>query len=312
MNDKLRNDLDLWEKPEAQEIFLICGWRQWADAGSVSSGLVSYLIQKNHARPIGQIRPDGFYMFQIPGTHDLVRPEIKLREGYPEFLNVPQNEFFYYGNEKQGLVLFLGDEPHLDAERYSSAFLDAAKILNVKRIVGLGGVYGELPYEKERMVSAIYSLPHMKDEINQYAVNLSNYHGGSSIESYLCKRAGENSLEFTAFYAFVPNYDFSSLAQVDKSIRIENDFMAWLGIMRRIIHMLQLDFDLTDLEGKSQHLIDLMDTEIDEIQKSMNVDVQGYLAKLSEDFDEKTFTPQDIFWEEKLKGLFDRLDPDDL
>ena len=312
MNDKLRNDLDLWEKPEAQEIFLICGWRQWADAGSVSSGLVSYLIQKNHARPIGQIRPDGFYMFQIPGTHDLVRPEIKLREGYPEFLNVPQNEFFYYGNEKQGLVLFLGDEPHLDAERYSSAFLDAAKILNVKRIVGLGGVYGELPYEKERMVSAIYSLPHMKDEINQYAVNLSNYHGGSSIESYLCKRAGENSLEFTAFYAFVPNYDFSSLAQVDKSIRIENDFMAWLGIMRRIIHMLQLDFDLADLEGKSQHLIDLMDTEIDEIQKSMNVGVQGYLAKLSEDFDEKTFTPQDIFWEEKLKGLFDRLDPDDL
>ena len=311
MNAQYRSSLDLWEQPKAEEIYLISGWRQWADAGSVSSGLVSYLIQKRHARPIGQINIDGFYLFQIPGTHDLVRPVIKLQDGFPETLISPRNEIFYSGDEKLGLVFFLGDEPQLDAERYTQTFLEAAKVLNVKRIVGLGGVYGELPYDKERMISAIYSLPEMKDEINQYAVNLSNYHGGSSIESYICKRAGDNSQEFTAFYAFVPTYDFSGLVQVEKSIRIENDFMAWLGVMRRINHMLRLDFDLTDLELKSQHLVDLMNNEIDELQKSSNVDLRSYLDKLGEDFTENPFTPQDIFWEEKLKGLFDRLDPDE-
>jgi hypothetical protein len=304
-------DLEIWERPVAEEMYMISGWRQWADAGSVSSGLVSYLIQRNHARPIGQLRPEGFYLFQIPGTHDLVRPEIRHQDGYPEILNTPRNEFFFTGDEKLGLVLFLGDEPQLDAERYSRAFLDAAEAFQIKRIVGLGGVYGELPYEKERMVSAIYSLPGMKDEINQYAVNLSNYHGGASIESYICKRAGERSQEFTAFYAFVPTYDFSGLVQVDKSIRIENDFMAWLGVMRRIVYMLQLDFDLTDLETKSQHLIDLMDSEIEEIQKSSNVDLRAYMSKLTEDFTENPFIPQDKFWEEKLKGLFDRIDPEE-
>lgn len=311
MNANIGRDLDLWERPEADEVYMIVGWRQWADAGSVSSGLVSYLIQKNRARPIGQIKPDGFYLFQIPGTHDLVRPEIRHQDGFPETLNTPRNEFFYAGDEKQGLVFFLGDEPQLDAERYARNILEAAEALKVKRIIGLGGVYGELPYEKERMVSAIYSMPAMKDEINQYAVSLSNYHGGASIESYICKRAGERSQEFLAFYAFVPTYDFSGLVQVDKSIRIENDFMAWLGVMRRVVYMLQLDFDLADLEAKSQHLIDLMDNEIEEIQKNSNVDLHAYMDKLTEDFVENPFTPQDKFWEEKLKGLFDRIDPDE-
>jgi len=306
------NTLELWKKPESKLIYMISGWRQWADAGSVSSGLLHYLIQRSDAQPIGRIKPDGFYMFQIPGTHDLVRPEIKLNEGYPETLNTPRNEFFYAGDEERGLVFFLGDEPQLDAERYTNAFLEVVKILNVKRIIGLGGVYGELPFDKERMISAIYSMPAMKDEINQYAVNLSNYHGGASIESYICRRAGEQKLEFTAFYAFVPTYDFSSFAPVEKSIRIENDFMAWLGVMQRVKHMLQLDFDLEDLEKKSEHLVKLMNDEIDEIEKaSPQFDIRDYFRQIDENFTENAFDPSDGFWEEKLKGLFDKVDPDE-
>src|SRR5690606_5346996 len=64
--------VEIWEKPAAPEVYMLAGWRQWADAGSVSSGLPQYLIQQTGARKIGQIRPDGFYLFQIPGTHDLV------------------------------------------------------------------------------------------------------------------------------------------------------------------------------------------------------------------------------------------------
>ena len=305
------SELELWENPKAQEVYLIAGWRQWADAGSVSSGLLQYLIQQNHARPIGQIRTDGFYLFQIPGTHDLVRPEIKLKDGYPEVLNTPRNDFYYSGDERRGLVYFLGDEPHLDAERYAAAFLQAAKDLKIKRVVGFGGVYGELPYDKERMISSIYSIPAMQDEIGRYAVNLSNYHGGASIESFICRRAGEMGIEFVAFYAFVPTYDFSAVAQMEKSIRIENDFMAWLGVMQRVSHMLKLDFDLSDLEQKSRNLVELMDAEIAELEKASQFDVRAYMRQVAENFTEMPFTPHDTFWEEKLKGLFDRLDPDE-
>ena len=55
----------LWEKPEAQDIVMLAGWRQWADGGSTSSGLPRYLVNHSKARKIGEISPDGYYLFQI-------------------------------------------------------------------------------------------------------------------------------------------------------------------------------------------------------------------------------------------------------
>jgi hypothetical protein len=105
----------------------------------VSSGLPEYLIQLTGARQIGRINPDGFYLYQVPGTHDLLRPVVNFKEGFPISLKSQQNEFYYSGDDERGLVIFIGDEPHMDIERYSAAVLDAAEALNVKRIVGLWG-----------------------------------------------------------------------------------------------------------------------------------------------------------------------------
>ncbi len=301
----------LTEIPQAEQIILFAGWHQWADAGSVSSGLPRYLIQKTGARPIGKLIPDGFYLFQIPGTHDLLRPVVKFNHGYPESLSTQTNDFFYAGDEKRGLAFFIGDEPHIDIERYVAAFLQAARALKVKRIIGLGGVYGEIPYDKDRLVSCNYSLRRMKKEMEQLGVDLSSYHGGASIGSVVCKRAGERKMEYTGMYAFAPNYDFSEIAQVESSIRIENDFMAWLAIMRRVNYMLKLDFDLSDLEAKSRQLVEAMDAKVEEIEKmAPQGGVREYLHRLSEEYNENPFNPADEFWEEKLRGLFDKMEDD--
>lgn len=302
----MSNALDLWEQPEAEEIYLIGGWRQWADAGSISSSLPRYLARKSGARQIGTIRPDGFYLFQFPGTHDLVRPVVKFDEGYPESLSTPSNELFFAGDDRRGYVYFIGDEPHLDAERYVSTFLEAARQLNVKRIVTFGGVYGELPYDKERTVSGIYSLPHLRQELENLSVSLSDYQGGASIGSYVCRRASEQEIEHVSFYAFVPTYDFSALNEIGNAIRIENDYMAWLGVMRRVIYMLNMDFDLSDLERKSRRLIKIVDAKVDELDgMAPQLGVRDYLDKLSDEFAEVTFQPLDDVWEEEFRRLFE-------
>ncbi len=304
--------LELWERPEAGHIDMIAGWRQWADAGSISSGLPQHLIQQSKARHIGTIHSDSFYLFQIPGTHHLVRPVVKFDEGYPQSLEERRNDLFYAGDEQRGVVFFIGDEPHLDIERYVAAFLQAAQTLGVRRIVSLGGVYGELPYDKERMVSCIYSLPGMKEEISNLAVNLSDYHGGASIGSYICRRAGEQELEFVGFYAFVPTYEFSTLANIGNTLRIENDFMAWLGVMRRINYMLKTRFDLSDLEQKSARLLQVMDAKVEELDSAApQLGVREYLARLSEEFTEVTFDPLDEVWEEELRRLLNDSDAAD-
>jgi proteasome assembly chaperone (PAC2) family protein len=304
--------VEILEHPEAEEMYMIVGWRQWADAGSTSSGLPDYLIKQTKARKIGSIRPDGFYLFQIPGTHDLVRPVVKFEQGYPESLETQHNDLYYADHNQHGLLIFIGDEPQMDIERYTKSILHIVKTLSVKRIIGLGGVYGELPYNKERMISSIYSLTEMKEELQNIAVNLSDYHGGASVGSYICRRSGEQGIEYVSFYAFVPAYDFSNTAQVANSIRIENDYMAWLGIMQRINHMIHLELDLADLEEKSKELIELFDKRIAELDdESPQLGVRDYINRLSDEFVPIPFSPLDDVWEQELRRLFDQSDGDD-
>jgi len=304
--------LDLWKKPQAKEINMVVGWRQWADAGSVSSGLPEYLVTLLDAEPIGTIKPDGFYLFQVPGTYDLVRPVVRFEEGFPKSLESQRNDLFFTGDEQRGLVIFVGDEPHMDIERYVATLLSAAKKMGVKRIVGLGGVYAELPYDKERMISSNYSLPEMKQEMSQMAVSLSDYQGGASIGSYVCRRAGDQGIEYAGFYAFVPSYQLSSLSQIDSAIRLENDYMAWLGVMRRVDFMLKLHLDLTDLEKRSKHLVEMMDAKVDEIEnEAPQLGLRDKLKEISADFKETPFIPLDDVWEDQLRHLLDKFDDEE-
>jgi proteasome assembly chaperone (PAC2) family protein len=298
--------VEFTEQPKAQHMYMIVGWRQWADAGSMSSGLPQYLIQKTKARHIGTLSSEGFYLFQIPGTHDLVRPVVKYDEGFPVSLQTPTNKFYYTGSDEIGVVIFLGDEPHLDIERYVQMLLDAAEALNVERIIGFGGVYGELPYNKERMVSCSYSLRSMKPELDELALSYSDYHGGASIGSYICQRAKEREMAYLGMYAMVPTYDFSHFAQLGNTIRIENDFMAWLGVMRRVNYMLKTNFDLSELEQKSEQLVKVLDDKVEELDStSPQLNIREYFEQLADEFTETQFDPLADVWEQEIKRLLD-------
>lgn len=298
---------ELLEIPKAENMYMLAGWRQWADAGSVSSGLPEYLIQQTKAKQIGYLHSDPFYLFQFPGTHDLLRPVVKFNQGYPEALEVPKNELYYSQISQTGIVIFLGDEPHLNVESYSNALLEIAQTLKVKRVVGFGGVYGELPYDQERLISSAYSLPALQTELDRLAVNFSNYQGGASIGSYLCRRAGEVGLEYVTFYAFVPMYDFSGTGQLTNTVRIEHDYMAWLGIIRRLNYMLKLDLSLTDLEQKSKKLIRLIETRLDELDNgNPQLGVREHLKQISENFTEMRFDPLEDVWEQELNRLISK------
>lgn len=298
--------VELHEVPAAGEVYMIVGWHQWADAGAISSGMPEYLIEWTSATKIGEIKPDGFYLFQIPGTHHLLRPEIKLEDGYRQELRAKKNEFYYAGDEHKGLVIFLGEEPHQNEDRYAEAFFDAVEVLGVKRVVALGGVYGAMPYDLDREVSCVYSLPWMKQELDDYACKFSNYEGGSTIGTYLVDKAEERGIEFVVFYGFVPSYDFSELSILLTGMRIENDYRAWYELMRRLNHMFGVDIDLTDLEQKTEELIASMDAQIDELeQKAPRLKIREYLQELAAEFTERPFMPLGDVWKRELRDLFD-------
>ncbi|MBV7338896.1 PAC2 family protein [Chloroflexi bacterium TSY] len=305
MNERV----ELWDKPTAREIYLIAGWHQWADAGSISSGLPEYLIEHLKARKIGEIRSDSFYMFQIPATHHLFRPEIKFVDGFREELRPRQNDFYYTGNQERGLVIFLGEEPHVNEAEYAKAFFDIVEELDVKRGAAVGGVYGAMPYDKDREISCTYSKRQMKKELQQYSVRFSNYEGGATIGSYFVDRAERRDLEFLVFNAFVPAYDFAQQGAFSQAMSIENDFKAWYDLMRRFNHMFNLGIDLSDLDRQSSELISTMDVKINELTKEMpQLNVVEYLEAVAEDFTEHPFMPLDDVWERELGDLFKDFD----
>jgi proteasome assembly chaperone (PAC2) family protein len=290
----------LWERPAGTE-YLLAGWQQWADAGDVSSGLPQYLIDQTGARKIGELDARGCYLFQIPGAHHLLRPVVKLREGYREDLERHTNEFFYTGEGNGRLLIFLGEEPHQNEERYAQGFFDAAAELGVRRIAALGGVHAPVPYDKDRDISCVYSLPRMKDELSEYAVKFSDYEGGATISTYLADVAESRGLEFFSFYAFVPAYDFSKSSVIAQQVAVDEDFKAWYDVMRRLDHMFRLSLDLSGLAKKSGELIVEWRAKLEHLTSAMpQLEVASYLEQVNEGFVESHFLPFKDLWEQAL------------
>ncbi len=300
----MQESVELWESAITPKP-LIAGWRQWADAGAVSSGLPRYLIQQTRARKIGRIRPEGFYLFQLPGAHHLLRPVIRLSEGYRQELSQNRNEFFC--SDDNQFLIFLGDEPHQNEEVYADAFFDAVEALSVTRVAAVAGVYGPVPYQKSRDISCVYSLPEMKHELAQYAVKFSDYEGGVTISTYLADRAESRGIEFFALYALVPAYDFSTHSMTVQTVAIEEDYVAWYGLLGRLNRMFDLRLDLADLERRSEELVATWTSKIEYLAKTMpQLGVREYMEQVNTEFLEASSSEERLSrtWEDALGDIF--------
>ncbi len=228
MNEMLR----LYERPLNQVNYMIAGWEQWADAGENSSGLPAYLIEQLGARRVAEIKCDECYLFQMPGTHHLMRPQAKHKNGHCVSMSEHRNELWFTHIADKGLFIFLGEEPHLSEKAYADAFFDLVQELNIRRVVGVGGVYGAMPFEKEREVSCVYSLPRLRQELSRYAVRFSNYEGGTTIGSYMAHRAELRGVEMVVLNAFSPAYEFVRMGITVQAMRVEEDWKSWYDLMR--------------------------------------------------------------------------------
>jgi predicted ATP-grasp superfamily ATP-dependent carboligase len=174
-------------------------------------------------------------------------------------------------------------------------------------VVALGGVYGAMPYDKDRQVSCVYSLRRLKDELARYAVTFFAYEGGVTISTYLAGRAEQRGIELVVFYSFVPAYDFSPLSSTFQGVRIERDFRAWYELVRRLNHMFGLSIGLADLRQQSNELTAEMDARIAQLDRERpQLEVRKQLQKLSRDFTETPFMPLDEMWERELRDLFEK------
>ncbi len=284
----MMNDLLVLEKEiikSEKPTIMIAGFNQWANAGNVSSGIPEYLIEKLNARRVGHIRKDDFYIFQLPGSSFMFRPPVKYVEGYEEdYQEETINDFHYTEISGKGLIIFIGTEPNQHEDVYVNTLLDGAKELGVKRIIVPAGVGGEIPFDKERLVSCTYSLEQMKEELNNYALTFSNYHRNATIGMVINHYSKERGIESVRMSARTPSYQIPLTSSSDKR--------AMYDILRRIRYMFGINLDLSDLEKESKQQVSDFENALKELYIS-NPEVESqittYIEQIEEGFVELRF-----------------------
>jgi proteasome assembly chaperone (PAC2) family protein len=232
--------LRILDRPLIERGTLVLAFTGWMDGGDVSTGTVRRLVDLLGARPVAEIDPEPFYIYNFPGSMELAalfRPRVKIEEGRITALDLPQNTF--YCHQPANLVLFLGREPNLRWRSFGDAILEMAHTLNVRRVLFVGSFGGSVPHTREPRLYVTCSDDSLLPEMARYGLRRTGYEGPGSFTSYLLTRAPSAGLEMTSLVAEIPGY-----LQGRNPMSIE-------AVTRRLSKILQLPLDLGALRAES-------------------------------------------------------------
>ena len=265
--------LNIYKRPVLDNPRLLLGFSGWMDGGKVSTETLKCLIDKLAAQRFADIEPEGFYICSFPGSMQitaLLRPHTKIKDGLIRSYEVPANAFYY--NEKNNLILFLGKEPNLQWEEFAECIFSLCAEFGVKVIYFIGSVAGLVPHTREPRLFCSVSDAELKETLQHYGVNFTNYEGPASFITYLTVNANKQDLSMASFVATIPAY-----VQGDNPKCIE-------AVTRRLVGILGLQIELDDLRTIS-----------DEFEKKLSDVVQeqpelaSNIHKMEEDYDNKIF-----------------------
>ena len=276
--------LIIHSKPKLKNPCMVIGFSGWMDGGDVSTGTIQYLKFKLQAKKFAEINAQNFYLFNFPGAMletAQFRPYTKIQDGLITDFQYPQNEFFY--DEKNNLILFSGKEPNINWDEYANCIFKIAQEFGVKKIYFVGSVAGPTPHTRGIRISCSVSAEKQKAEHKESGIRFSNYQGPASLTTLLTKLSPEKGIEMTNFVAEIPVY---IQTRNPKGIK---------AVTEKLVRLLKIDIDLTDLSVKSTHFEKRMDGLIHKQPL-----LASQIKKLEENYDKEYFEEKGGF-EEWLK-----------
>ena len=228
--------LKLIDAPRMEGATLLLALSGWMDGGEVSTGTVKQVMGRREVKQIATITSDEFYIYNFPGSMEisaLFRPAVKYEEGIVTEIEMPSNTF--WADQASNLIFFVGKEPNLKWQTFADCIFALVKNVGVERIVFIGSFGGSVPHTREPRLFGSVSHEHLKDELRQYGVKLSDYEGPGSFATLLLQEAKPRGVEMISFVAEIPGY-----LEGINPLSIE-------AISKRLARMLNLSIDLSDL-----------------------------------------------------------------
>ena len=227
-------------QPALSEATLVLAFSGWMDGGDVSTGTVRRLVDLLEARPIAEIDPEPFFIYNSPGSMEvaaLFRPRIEIADGLIKSIEMPAATF--YCHEAANLILFVGKEPNLRWNTFANCVLELARVAAVRDILFVGSFGGSVPHTREPRLHVTCSSSDMLPEMERYALRRTAYEGPGSFASYLLTRVPSAGLRMASLAAEIPGY-----LQGPNPVCIE-------AVTRRLAKILRLPLDLAPLRAAS-------------------------------------------------------------
>ncbi|WP_117214313.1 PAC2 family protein [Allorhizocola rhizosphaerae] len=183
--------------PTLQSPIAIAAFEGWNDAADASTSAVEHLEQLWDAREISSIDPEEFYDFQVN------RPQITLTDGDTRHIEWPGTTILSASppGAKHDVVLIRGTEPSMRWRTFCESVLEICHSLGVQRLVLLGALLADVPYNRPLPVSGSVTRP---DE--HALVTPTRYEGPTGIVGVLHDAARRAELDAMSFWVHVPHY----------------------------------------------------------------------------------------------------------
>jgi proteasome assembly chaperone (PAC2) family protein len=197
------DNVEFDREPPRRLTTLVMAFGGWIDAGRAATGALRHLARDLRAERVARINPEEFFVF----TQE--RPKVRLRPDGGRDLHWPRSEFLAWdpGDDREGLLLFRGPEPHQRWQTYTKAFLDVAERCGVKRIVSLGALLAGVPHTRPVRVTARCTDPASRSLLEAWGIyRPPTYEGPTGISTVVLDAAERRGMQHVGFMGQAPHY----------------------------------------------------------------------------------------------------------
>ena len=197
------DNVEFDREPPVNLSTIVMAFGGWIDAGRAATGAVRHLVRDLPAARVARIDPEEFFVF----TQE--RPEVRLTTDGGRDIRWPQSEFFAWspGDDRDGLLLFCGPEPHQRWHTYTKAFLDVAERCGVRRIVSLGALLAGAPHTRPVRVTARCTDAASRSLLEAWGIyRPPTYEGPTGISSVVLDAGERRGMQHVGFMGQAPHY----------------------------------------------------------------------------------------------------------
>jgi len=261
--------LVLTKRPSLRAPYLIAGFGGWPNGGNVSTDTVYFLQSTLKAEQIGEITSDDLYIYSSPTLAS--RPITVINEGVLESLRFPSNTLFACQclGAEHDLLLLQGIEPDLHWQQFADAIVECLQTFKAQRLYTIGGYLDYAPHTRVPRLSAVVTHEALKDELEAYDVDLTDYEGPTSIQSYLLAACRAQGIEGISLWGGAPSYVQGSYPRLTQ---------AMLQFLSQLWH---LPLNLEEIEEQAIELETTLHEQID-----TNPELADYVRRLEQVYDQ--------------------------